>query len=451
MAKKSTSMDPAILSVIVFRAGWWFCTDNEKFKDQKSAYMHQLSITRGGTKSSQAVTLESLAARIEELEKYKKFCNVEIGAISVSKTGEDTYNVTDSNMSFTTIERHIKSGKQMSIEATIDGDMNTKCLLSIAAYSPSKIIFLGARGATTLYLYTIRESGTREFKEISLGEGSGQALLTQELHLLGIDCLGADDGTTWPIDTPIEQVLQDILNKVIDVDFVLPSIGALTVSPTTMYVGDTANISLSTVSFTDGKFTGEWLPNGSINAGCEVTGRTSTMDGGSVPSSVTASEPHTYKFKTVVNYSASSVTPTKNNGDPSSKNIPAGSLPSNEATLNAYWPYFNGYLSGTSEDYHPHDSGVDTISANTILTLTKGKIDGHKPVKEPTEAENYFLACSVPTGYEVIIKDSLNNEINLRVENLVMDVTGDICGTQYKLYYYPGWITINELNINKLQ
>ena len=445
MAKKTTAMDPAILSVLVFRAGWWFCTDNERYKDQKSAYMHQLSITRGGGKSSQAITLESLAARIEELEKYKKFCNVEIGTISVSKTSEDTYNVTDSNMSFTTIERHIKSGKQVSIEASIDGDMNTECLLSIAAYSPSKIIFLGARGETTLYLYSIRESGTREFKEISLGEGTGQALLTRDLHLLGIDCLAAEDGTTWEIDTPIEQVLQDILTKVVDVNVVQPSINALTVSPTSMYVGDTANISLSTVSFTDGKFTGEWLSGGYVNAGCEVTDRTSTMDGGSVPSSVTASEPHTYKFKTVVSYSVSTAAPTKNNGDPSSKNIPAGSLPSNEATLNAYWPYFTGELDKGTTDI-PYDGQV---TASDIRALTKRMITSSSTtvISSMTEPNKYYRLVAVPVGYHIEAKNKFGADFEL--EEPISGIMGVIDGItkEYLLYYIQGRPTISSLII----
>lgn len=443
MAKKAETYNSKVLSLITYKGGYWICTDGMKYLEQKPAYIHQLGLYNATPKSSKAPSIEDLLARIEALEARDVDCKVEISKITVTGTSGN-YIVTSADKSYASIRQLINNGKMMAIQAIVNGN---KCMLSLASLKPESITFVGAYNENSLFIYNLWADGTKDFLAKSFStEEVVSAILQEALDVYGVEIGDVKDH--YDAGTYLEEILNDMLHKEIDVEPINPSAGiSVSTVPELIYVGDNAECTFTDLS-TVGVFVGQPGYDYYEDAGCSYE---STLKRGNVeittnPYHLDAlSEAKTVAFDYNLHYGDSTVIPVKNNGEASEKRISEGDSVAH-CSVNVYWPYFLGEWDGDSSKAAPVG-----ITVEDIRSMRKGAIKGNstKPITSRTVSQKYFKIICVPVGYSVTAKNEFGAYFELGTSIQIEGVIGGVSKT-YKIYYIQGSPIVSEIEIKKV-
>ena len=172
------------------------------------------------------------------------------------------------------------------------------------------------------------------------------------IKVMGVNVGNLHDGDTIESGSTIWDVIRRMLTNVIDVHSVTPKITLnSTISDRKYEVGTTITQTFS-VSYTDGKFVGDSGYAYDVNAGCTEGATTYYKDGVAIQGSTnttTFTGTGNVVFSADTEYSASSVTPKKNDGSDSSVTISSGTATSS-ITYTASKKVFYGGNVGRLED-----------------------------------------------------------------------------------------------------
>ena len=294
-------------------------------------------------------------------------------------------------------------------------------------------------------------------KQIRYTEGSGidisagdsddtrvvSAVLTEPITVSNVSIGGYSNGMVIEEDTPIVDILKTILQKVVDVVAVEPSV-KLTGTNQSVEYGSIVTSNL-TISLTQGYFkpaNNSWAA-GNQNMDYEITGVSPltwalSADG----MSATASDTHeavtakTYSGYTVSVSEETTTIPKKSNGEDSSVRCDKSSLTtSGTVTITPYYYLFFG----------PVDtSDITTITSDTVRNLTRKKASF--PLSNQTISEKYngggksiLIAC--PTAYSLdAVTDAMGNSILelFKQQTRTLSIPcGNSTAVEYNLYLYP--------------
>ena len=270
---------------------------------------------------------------------------------------------------------------------------------------------------------------------------SVNAVIKEPITVSNVSIGGYSNGMVINKDTPIVDILKTILQKVVDVVAVEPSV-KLTGQSQSVEYGSSVTSDL-TIRLTQGYFKpadASWVA-GNQNMAYKITGVPSTWTISDDHMSATASytqevtSPITYSGYTVNVAEETTTIPTKSNGEASSVRCSVSSLTtSGSVTITPYYYLFFG----------PVDtSDIKTITSDTVRNLTSKK--ARFPLTNQTVSEQYngggksiLVAC--PTAYSLdAVTDAMGNSILelFKQQTHTLDIS---CGNQtveYNLYLYP--------------
>lgn len=269
---------------------------------------------------------------------------------------------------------------------------------------------------------------------------SVNAVIKQPITVSNVSIGGYSDGMTIDQDTPIVDILKTILQKVVDVVAVEPSV-KLTGQSQSVEYGSSVTSDL-TIRLTQGYFKpadASWVA-GNQNMAYKITGVPSTWTIQTNGMSATAS--YTQEVTSSITYSGYTVNvaeetttiPTKSNGEASEVRCSVSSLTtSGSVTITPYYYLFFG----------PVDtSDIKTITSDTVRNLNSKK--ARFPLTNQTVSEQYngggksiLVAC--PSEYSLTaVTDAMGNSIlELFQQKHKLNIP---CGNQtveYNLYLYP--------------
>lgn len=293
-------------------------------------------------------------------------------------------------------------------------------------------------------------------KQIIYTEGSGidisasdsdtmvvSAVLTEPITVSNVSIGGYSNGMTIDKDTPIVDVLKTILQKVVDVVAVEPSVKLTGTSQSVEYGSNvTSNL---TINLTQGYFkpaNNSWVADNQ-NMDYEITDvspLTWTISTNGM--SATASDTHeavttkTYSGYTVSVSEETTTIPKKSNGEDSSVRCDKSSLTaSGSVTITPYYYLFFG----------PVDtSNITAVTSDTVRNLTRKKASF--PLSNQTISETYngggksiLIAC--PTAYSLAaVTDAMGNSILelFKQQTRTLEIPcGNSTAVDYNLYLYP--------------
>lgn len=293
-------------------------------------------------------------------------------------------------------------------------------------------------------------------KQITYTEGSGidisasdsdtrvvSAVLTEPITVSNVSIGGYSNGMVIQEDTPIVDILKTILQKVVDVVAVEPSVKLTGTSQSVEY-GSIVTSNL-TIGLTQGYFkpaNNSWVANNQ-NMGYKITGIspltwTISADGMSATASDTQGifTTRTYSGYTVSVSEENQTIPKKSDGTDSSVRCDKSSLTtSGSVTITPYYYLFFGPV---------NTSDITTITSDTVRNLTRKKASF--PLSNQTISEQYngggksiLIAC--PTAYSLnAVTDAMGNSI-LELFKQQTSTLNIPCGgsttVEYNLYLYP--------------
>ena len=293
-------------------------------------------------------------------------------------------------------------------------------------------------------------------KQIIYTEGSGidisasdsdtrvvSAVLTEPITVSNVSIGGYSNGMVIEEDTPIVDILKTILQKVVDVVAVEPSVKLTGTSQSVEY-GSSVTSNL-TINLTQGYFkpaNDSWASN-KQNMDYEITGVSPltwaiSEDGMSATASDTQGifKTRTYSGYTVSVSEENQTIPKKSNGEDSSVRCNISSLTtSGSVTITPYYYLFFG----------PVDtSNITAITSDTVRNLTNKKASF--PLSDQTISEQYngggksiLIAC--PTAYSLdAVTDAMGNSILelFKQQTRTLSIPcGNSTAVEYNLYLYP--------------
>lgn len=271
---------------------------------------------------------------------------------------------------------------------------------------------------------------------------SVNAVIKQPITVSNVSIGGYSDGMTIDQDTPIVDILKTILQKVVDVVAVEPSV-KLTGQSQSVEYGSSVTSNL-TISLTQGYFKpadNSWVADNQY-MGYKITGVPSTWTIQTNGMSATAS--YTQEVTSSITYSGYTVNvaeetptiPTKSNGEASSVRCDKSSLTtSGSVTITPYYYLFFGPV---------NTSDIKTITSDTVRNLTRKKASF--PLSNQTISEQYngggksiLVAC--PSQYSLnAVTDAMGNSIldlfKQQISTLEIPC-GNSTPVEYNLYLYP--------------
>ena len=292
-------------------------------------------------------------------------------------------------------------------------------------------------------------------KQITYTEGSGidisasdsdtrvvSAVLTEPITVSNVSIGGYSNGMVIQEDTPIVDILKTILQKVVDVIVVKPSV-KLTGDNYEAEYGSSAT-KTATLTLTQGKFesadSSQWQSSQNMN--CKLSSIdddwawTISANKMSATSSNTyyATSKQTFKVPSVT-ISANTITPKKSDGNDSNVTYTNTELtPSGSITVT---PYYNIYFGPIAS------SDIKTITSNDVRSLPN-KIKALFPLSNQTSSGSYkgegqsiLIAC--PSEYEL---NAITSDVGLDLlNNFTQTTTLNVkCGgnaeVSYRLYLY---------------
>lgn len=290
-------------------------------------------------------------------------------------------------------------------------------------------------------------SVTKAGNKFTLGTALGE-----DITVMGVTVGNLTDKSVIAAGTSLGDILKQILVKEIDVHTQSPATAMKITGATngsTYEIGTSLSITPSH-TYTDGKFIGDTGYSYSVNAGCAETGTTYFVDGTQQtesPFTVAVTKNGSYTLNCKTTYSASTVTPKKNNGNNSTKTIAAGTATSANLSFNGRYYAYMGYSTATT--------GAAFDSA-AIKALNAGKVflntTGNTTLVSAAESTGTSIVIACPESYRLTaISNSLgvsimDNFIGIVKENGTYKDASDIIKvnytnggttTKYKVYVYP--------------
>ncbi len=274
--------------------------------------------------------------------------------------------------------------------------------------------------------------------------------LSSDINVMGVTVGNLKDGVTLSKGASIQEILQQILCKTIDVKAQAPTAALSPSNAESLEYGSTVAATPFTVTLTQGKFVAEdagWTTNQAMD--CKLTAVTIDGQAATIADngmSATYTKPSftltaTTTVKGTASVSANTVVPKKNDNSNSAKTYTGGAITvNNQKTWTPVYKAFVGYNAATTiaELDSAAIRALSAASANVAISPANVTVVGSSSKK--SDGKSIIIAC--PPGYKLVdIQNGLGASIaaNFTVTGTVsVNCAGNASAAQnYTVYVYP--------------